>query len=101
MTQDQLDRLVTAYERGATIYDLADQFKINRSTISRHLKRNGVVMRRQSPSRAEVDHMVQLYESGLSLVRVGKRVGCDAATVRAHLISRGVQTRDSHGRDLI
>ncbi len=71
----QQAQLVAGYEAGATVYELADQFKINRRTVSHHLKRQGVTLRRQPPAIEEVDQMVRLYESGLSLARVGEQLG--------------------------
>jgi DNA-binding CsgD family transcriptional regulator len=98
LTSVELDRLVAGYRRGATVYELADQFGIRRATVAEHLKRRGVAMRYQSPTEVEVDDMVCLYEAGLSLVAVGERLGVAARTVLRHIRLRGVQTRDTHGR---
>lgn len=94
----QVARLVDRYNAGATVYELANQFYIDRKTVSMHLRRQGVVSRYQPPSTELVDEMIRLYESGLSLVRVGERIGVDPATVQRHLGARGVVRRDPHGR---
>lgn len=44
---DEVDDLVRLYQEGATVYQLADRFGIHRGTVSRHLHRAGVAMRRQ------------------------------------------------------
>ncbi len=43
--------------------------------------------------------MIRLYGEGLSLQRVGDRLGFNASTILNKLRSRGVSTRDSHGRE--
>lgn len=98
LTDAERLRLADGYRRGAIVYELAGQFHIDRRTVSLQPKRAGISMRRQSPTDDQVDEMVRLYKSGLSLVRVGEQVGYDAATVRTYITSRGVRTRDSHGR---
>jgi hypothetical protein len=49
----QVQKLIEGYQAGATVYELGDQFGINRQTVGKILKRHGVKMRRQglSPSR--------------------------------------------------
>jgi hypothetical protein len=42
---EQVQELVEAYEAGATVYQLAERFKIHRVTVSAHLHRQGVRMR--------------------------------------------------------
>lgn len=87
------------YAEGATVYELADEFGIERRTVAVRLKAAGVVMRRQAPIAEQVAEMVRLNESGLSLERVGERTGLSTKTVLNHLRAEGVRTRDSHGRE--
>jgi DNA-directed RNA polymerase specialized sigma24 family protein len=44
----QIASLVDGYWSGATVYELADRFKIHRTTVSQHLRRQQVPMRRQA-----------------------------------------------------
>ncbi|MFT4264080.1 MAG: hypothetical protein QM572_11910 [Nocardioides sp.] len=92
-------RLVERYEAGATVYQLAIEFGIERRTVSIRLKAAGVSMRHQAPTNAQVDEMVRLYRSGLSMAAVGEGLGFHPASVLRHLRRRGVVTRDPHGRD--
>lgn len=98
LSQEQLARLAERYLEGATVYELADQFNVNRRTVANHLKREGVSLRRQTPSDELINQMVRLYASGLSLAKVGDQVGVDARTVHRCLQDRGVELRDTHGR---
>ncbi|MCU1678451.1 MAG: hypothetical protein JWM93_3209, partial [Frankiales bacterium] len=77
----ELARLVQRYQVGATVYELAAEFTIDRKTVARQLKRAGIRLRLQSPTSTGVDEMVRLYRSGLSLAAVGEQLGFGARTV--------------------
>lgn len=96
---EQIDQLVSRYLEGATVYELAAEFGCHRATVSDHVKRSGVPMRRHKASAEQIDEIVRLYESGLSLARVGDRVGMTARSVLKYLRGVGIATRDSHGRE--
>jgi lambda repressor-like predicted transcriptional regulator len=83
----------SCYQASATIYELAELLNIHRTTVSLHLQRQGVAMRRQGLSRDQIDQTAELYEQGLSLVRVAERLHVNAETVRQALRKRGVQMR--------
>ena len=95
----QLGRLVARYQSGATVYELAAEFSVERRTVAVQLKRQGVTLRRQSPTADEVDEMIRLYRSGLSLAAVGLHLGFVARTVQRYLRGRGMQLRDTRGRN--
>lgn len=81
------------------IHEIAKEFKINRVTVSKHLERAGVTKRPRSMSEAQIDEAVQDYVAGQSLDKIGNRLGFDPTTVLRELRRRGVQMRDSHGRE--
>jgi hypothetical protein len=87
------------YLAGATIRDLAAEFRVHRQTISEVLKRSGVMTRFKPLTAEQIDNAVRLHKSGLSLARVGERVGADAQTIRTKLLGRGVRMRDPQGRE--
>ncbi len=98
LTADEVQQLVARYQAGATVYELAEEFKCNRTTVSKKLKDAGITLRRTPPTKEQINEMVRLYESGLSMERTGERVGFTAHTVLKYLRERGVRTRDTHGR---
>ena len=98
LTRGHTLELVDRYESGATVYELAKEFRCSRQTVSERLKKAGVTMRHQSPTPEVVDAMVRLYLSELSLVEVGKQLGFCANSVASCLRKRGIQVRDTHGR---
>jgi YesN/AraC family two-component response regulator len=98
LTEARTLELVDRYESGATVYELAKEFRCSRQTVSERLKKAGVTMRHQSPTPEVIDAMVRLYLSELSLVEVGKQFGFYANSVASCLRKRGIQVRDTHGR---
>ncbi|GAA3638147.1 hypothetical protein GCM10022223_66350 [Kineosporia mesophila] len=86
------------YQRGRTTYRLAEQFGIHRVTVSQHLRRSGVSMRRQGLSDDALHEAARLYEGGSSLVRVADQFDVDPKTIWSGLSRMGLRIRDSHGR---
>ena len=89
LRNDEVDQLVRGYEEGATVYELADRFRIHRLTVSRHLHRAGVAMRRQGLDEHQVDVAVQLHRQGWSVAQLGDHFEVDKRTVRSALRTRG------------
>ncbi|MFE9580509.1 helix-turn-helix domain-containing protein [Nocardia sp. NPDC006044] len=91
--------LARDYQRGMTVYQLAEKYGVQRQTVSRHLRGIGVTMRQQGLSEIQVDRAVELYvEERLTLKQVGAKLGADAGTVRLALLRRGVQMRAAVAR---
>lgn len=67
--------------------------------VSGHLDRAEVRKRPRSMSMAQIDEALQDYVACQSLEKIGKRLGFDSTTVLKELRLRGVQTRDTHGRE--
>jgi hypothetical protein len=91
--------LVDGYLAGATVYELAARFGIHRVTVSAHLHRQGVTVRRQGLDAEGVAHAVRLYEDGWSVARIGDRLGVDATTAWTALKAHGIAMRDTHARE--
>lgn len=98
VSASKVTRIVAAYGAGKTIYEIVKEYGIHRVTVGEVLKREGVRMRRQSPTEAQVSEMIRLYSEGLSLKKVGDRLGFDAGTVHRRLKENSVTTSDSHRR---
>ncbi len=99
LTEDEVTELVTDYEGGATVYDLAKRFKIHRNTVSGHLHLRDIKMRGQSMTEEQVDLATRLYQQDWSVARIGSHLGVNGGTVWLALRARGVQMRDTHGRE--
>lgn len=95
---DQVQQLIEGYKSGATVYELGDQFGIERRTVSAILHRHGVPMRRRGLSEAQIDEAVRLYNQGWSLASIAARMDVAAGTVRQRLHECGVTMRDTQGQ---
>jgi Mn-dependent DtxR family transcriptional regulator len=91
--------MASEYQAGATTYDLAIRFKIHRTTVSGHLRRLGVALRRRGLNEHQIDQAVVLYGQGWSLARIGREFHVNDGTVWAGLRARGVRMRDTGGRE--
>jgi hypothetical protein len=98
LSEDDVARLVADYQSGLTVYELADQFKIHRATVSAHLHRRGVEMRRSSLAEDQVTEAAKLYRQGWSLARIGHYYGVDGATAWRRLVDLGIQMRKPYER---
>ena len=99
LSEAQVIEMVARYEEGATVYELATEFGCHRTTVSARLKKAEVSLRLQSPTTNVIDSMINLYSSGLSSIEIAERLGFCANTVRKSLQEKGIQLRDTHGRD--
>ena len=99
LSTQQIADLVRGYRAGQNTYELADRFGLHRATVSAHLHRQGVTVRRQGLNADGVDHAVHLYQQGWSLARIGDHLSVDGGTVWSALKAQGVRLRDPHGRE--
>ena len=95
----EIVELVAGYKVGATVYQLAERFRIHRGSVSLLLERQRVPRRNRPLSLAQIEQARVLYSTGQSLAKVGNQLGCDANTVRLALVRVGVRMRDCHGRE--
>lgn len=92
-------KLAEDYLDGATVYQLAESYEINRRTVSVILERQGVARRYQGLSQPEIEQAVELYGEGWSLARIGSVLGVCDSTVLNTLRRAGVRMRDCQGRE--
>jgi lambda repressor-like predicted transcriptional regulator len=91
VTAEEQVAIMTGYEHGAAITNLATEHGLTRQTVSALLRRLGVPMRpRRLPTAPEIQHAAGLYERGWSLIKIGKELGFDSKTIWRHLSGRVV-----------
>ncbi|MDS1271229.1 hypothetical protein RIF23_13080 [Lipingzhangella sp. LS1_29] len=95
---DQAREIVTAYEAGATVYDLGRRFGIARQTVSTIRTRHSRQLRRTGRSPEQINEAARLYVLKWSLARIGRRMEVIPDTVR--LLERRVRMRDRNQRFL-
>ena len=99
LSEGDVTELISRYEDGATVYDLAKRFTIHRTTVSGHLHRRGVKVRGLSLDQRQVEGAIRLYAQGWSVARIGRHVGADGSTVWRALRMRGVRMQDAQRRE--
>lgn len=94
----QLERLAERYEAGATVYELAEEFQIDRGTVSERLKYQGVIMRSQHRITGQsLEEAIRLYSGGWSCKRIGDHLGFNQRTVWNALRQARVELRPRNG----
>jgi lambda repressor-like predicted transcriptional regulator len=93
LTDSQADLLVSAYEAGQTIRQLAERFGVHRLTVATILRTRNVPIRRQGLAEHDLAGAEQLYQSGWSLAKVAQEFACNAETIRQAFKRAGVQRR--------
>jgi DNA-binding CsgD family transcriptional regulator len=93
----QIDALIAGYEAGKTMKDLAVEFGINRLTVSAHLRRAGVPLRRSGLDTEQTAEAARLYDAGWSSVKLAERFGVSADTVLIALRRAAVVIRPHRG----
>lgn len=93
----QVDALVAGYEAGKTMRELAAEFDINRVTVSAHLRRAKVPIRRGGLSPEQAAEAIGLYEAGWSSGMLAKHFNVSADNVLMALRRAGVAIRPRRG----
>lgn len=93
LNESEQQRVVEAYARLRSVYDIAHEFGTNRKTVSAILERHGVKRRYNILTPRSVARAQRLYESGRSLADIGYLLSVDPKTVRNALLTAGVKLR--------
>ena len=89
--------LVAKYQAGALQRELAEEYGINRRTVSEIVSRLGALSRGKLTC-FQIDDAVTAYLDGQSLSTIAKRLGVSDHTVRSRLLEREVKMRPASGR---
>ena len=99
LTDAEQSDLITKYQAGSDMRQLAKEFGVHRRTVRAILDRHGIERRQRVLTATQIDEAIRLYQHGQSLAEVGRRFGVEHSTIRKHLIARGIERRDTHGRE--
>jgi len=94
----EIRAFIDGYESGKTARELAAAVGVSRQTVVRHLKVQGVAMRRQPLTVEKAKRAIALYEQGWSLADVGDALDRPATAIHDVLERAGIPRRDTHGR---
>lgn len=94
-----VEALTADYRAGATVRQLSERYRIDRVTVMRHLKREGV-RTRQSARTLTDEQLAEAswrYEAGASLASVAASLGINPQTLNNKLRAAGVIIRPRRG----
>jgi DNA-directed RNA polymerase specialized sigma24 family protein len=89
----EVDALVASYQAGKTMKELANDFGINRNTVSAHLHRADIALRQLGLGPAQTAQLIDLYRAGWSSGRLAQRFEVSADTVLKALRRAGIAIR--------
>jgi IS30 family transposase len=95
---DHIEKLVARYQAGATVYELGDQFGIDRKTVSRTLRRHHIPMRRTSLRPDQVDQAARLYKQGWSTAHIAEHLNTHQRTVQRRLAEKDITMHGTNRR---
>ncbi|WP_157227323.1 hypothetical protein [Nocardia asiatica] len=92
---NEVAALVERYRHGASMMELAAEYRLHRNTVEAHLRRAGVAKRPMvKMTESLVERATRLYvEESWTTARIGKEFGVDASTVAKALKRAGVRMR--------
>ena len=96
---DQAKQVIAGYQAGATIYELGNQFGIDRKTVSRILHRHNIPMRRTGLLPEQVDETTRLHQSGWSTAQIARYLNTTQRTVQRQLAEHAITTRTRQTED--
>jgi hypothetical protein len=73
--------MIDAYQAGATIQQVADEFGFHRETVSAALEREGVARRYHERRAVDLDQADELHAAGLSLTVIAEMLGVGRTTL--------------------
>lgn len=96
LSDDEIRQITEKYSAGASTYELATEFGCHRSTISRALKKSGVVVSHEAAKRETLaKRVLEMYDDYIRPVDIGKELGINVTTVRKILYENCVRVRSS------
>lgn len=73
--------MVAAYQAGATVYVVAEQFGLHRDRVSRLVKAAGVRVRDHERTEVDLDQVAELKRQGLNLYKIAEIMGVGRTTI--------------------
>ncbi len=92
-TPEFLGRLRADYEAGKPARAIAAEYKVDRATMMRHLRKAGVAIRRQGLTDTQAQQAAVMYRSGMTQTQVAAKFGVSQKTAGRYLHLLGVRMR--------
>ena len=93
-----IEAVQQAYQTGASMAELQQQFQLGRSSVQRLLREAGVRRRRKSLTDSEVAVLVNRYEQGLTIREIAAEQQLPKTTIQDALARAGIAMRPAARR---
>lgn len=97
LSASELEEFSTIYQAGSSIREIAQYFKIHRTTVHAHVEALGLLHRDPRLTPADIKEAAEMYQSGKSLIAVAGHFGVAGDTVALALRKAGVEIRKRRG----
>lgn len=81
-----LKEITARYMAGASLTELALVYGVARSSLGRHMKRQGIAIRQQGLTDDQKRDILRLRAQGLGIRTIAKQLGCAYGTTRLFLV---------------
>lgn len=85
----QVDELVAMYVAGRTMQEIAERFRVHRTTVAIHLRRRSVPVRQGKLTGGQIAEIGTIYEQGFTLAEIGVRFDVGQDTARRAVLEAG------------
>lgn len=93
LREEEVDELVRTYSAGVTLRELAVQFTVYRTTVSKHLQTRGIDTSPPALTDDQVQAAATLYRQGWTLAQLANKYQAGRETMRKRLRASGVKMR--------
>ena len=96
VTDEIANKMIELYNKGWSIYKIANHFNVDKKTVRRYLKKHGIKIKNKQ-NRKVTNEMImkwiQLYKDGLTVRQIAVMYSIGYETVRKWLIKSGIKMR--------
>nr|DAH91095.1 MAG TPA: endonuclease [Caudoviricetes sp.]DAN05224.1 MAG TPA: endonuclease [Caudoviricetes sp.] len=92
-TKELINKLIDLYDKGYSAKEIGEKLELDPSTIIKHLKENGIKIRKTKNTQGMIDRVCKEYQEGLSQMEVAKNNKTSPVTVRRILKNNGIPIR--------
>ncbi|AIJ06136.1 hypothetical protein JH146_1294 [Methanocaldococcus bathoardescens] len=96
VTDEIANKIVELYNKGWSIYKIANYFNIDRKTVRRYLKKHGIEIKNKQCRKVTNEMIIKwikLYKDGLTVRQIATMYNIGYETVRKWLIKSGINMR--------
>ena len=92
-TKELIDKCINLYSQGYSALEIGAKLNLDPGTIIKHLKENGIKIRKIKITQGLIDNVCKDYQDGLNQLQVAEKNKTSAITVRRILKANNIEIR--------